>query len=102
MSGHFFYAPNEKRVGDQPISYEQLMRMNPHKAWATHAYNEIVLRHISAESKDAREIALAEQEIHIARRKQVWWEMHPDFHPALADAELREKYGVDRHGRKAA
>lgn len=99
---HYFYPPTERRLGDTPINYDTLMRMDPHKKWAEHAYNEIVLRHICGASKDAREMLLAEQEILIARRKQQWWETHPQFDPTLAERALIAAYRVDRHGNKAA
>lgn len=96
MSGFFFYPANPERNSGPPLTWEKLMRMDPHKNWATHAYNEIALKFISAETKDAREKTLAEQEILIAVRKQKWWENHPNFDPATAAATLKRTYRVSK------
>lgn len=61
---------------------------DPIRAWATHFGNALYLRFIAANSTDGRERGQANKEIAICERKLAYWQRHPKWTAAAAEAAV--------------
>ena len=86
-----FYDEGARNSFSQPFNYHNF---NANSSWATHRYNEIILRHIANKSDDFNERAQALKELTVCERKIKYASNHPNFDENFAQKRLRSQYGI--------